>query len=1104
MSDPHNRDAWEWTGHRVDARPPISGVVLNSENDQRHLDVRGRRVPPRPPRVDPFALLGDGRPADVPATPVDLIEILIDRELLEADLFAGGAVQVQGQSTQYPIEHSASGPADLRTDPAETSRAARIWVRESNGFPDDPELNLALQVPPAPGGAPSGSKTSAATLQTPTTWLRCIKLSGSFGPNEVPISGVGSSVRSGPGGEISFEETVDGQAVTRIARAVSAAQNVSGGFEVLVRTSDRANLPRTGQTCRYFAPYLVRMQIDVLGDGLSDLRLPIPSGDPKRNAYIAIVTMDLARESNDQPPVVLSPNISPLSAPLQVVAVRPPPVGKPDPPVPFGTLDMPPVVAGYTTPPDRQGRATAHLEWSSGSLNPPSGVRYEVGRALDNGLVATDKRNWLTGRSVPGLPPLGANITAVNPSPHGEFQITLQIEPVPAPEELARLLSGLLVQGNQVFTIASAPVASSAGIGFSVRPEADGSPDNGAAQVYPLPILPGDELQGTLSATSSPASEGSATVRADFTPDGGASIPLNRLRGGRLRKPRSAATATPENQTAYYQITGAEPPAGDTITLLLYPLGAPDALASGEIVSVQSPPDYSRIGPLDSKLRQLADKTENEDAFSMATGAPISSLGSSDSHPLAFRDEVAGIGRNRFFYRVRAVDAAENRSAWSATSVPFFQVDTTPPEAPRDFTVTPDDRAALLTWAAPSDPSIVRYLVYRNESRGDADPLQTSLIEVSSDDLRTRKLTIIGGGIAFPAPVDSPIADVEVHTKPGPGPDLFIRASELTRIVASRILSLNPLVPNGTWVVVAIGDPADPSLLTHRPDDVPLSVVDGEIDLGFDADGRGPLLAIHKIDEQTPIRWPMVFAMSPDLRQSQASEIITVNRLEPDGTTTAVTVALSGLNSLLPDGTSVSVTVRFSDGSSRILDSDPAHMSWIDRGEPSGLSGGQGYTYGIAAVRRVLGAAAVPGGPPRELFIRGSIAGPVGIRGIDRSTPAPPSLASACWVGADGDPATPLSDAPGIRMSLRVEGELPGKFFVERRSTADTRWSAAPLNLGRGWTSWPSSQTAIELTDHAPDPSLSWAYRVQIMTSDGRTSPKSESQSVAALRADGG
>jgi hypothetical protein len=46
-----------------------------------------------------------------------------------------------------------------------------------------------------------------------------------------------------------------------------------------------------------------------------------------------------------------------------------------------------------------RGRATICLKWDAGTVNPASGLRYEVARALDNGILAVHLRNWQIGKA---------------------------------------------------------------------------------------------------------------------------------------------------------------------------------------------------------------------------------------------------------------------------------------------------------------------------------------------------------------------------------------------------------------------------------------------------------------------------------------------------------------------------------------------------------------------------------------------------------------------------------------------------------------------------------------------------------------------------------
>jgi hypothetical protein len=142
--------------------------------------------------------------------------------------------------------------------------------------------------------------------------------------------------------------------------------------------------------------------------------------------------------------------------------------------------------------------------------------------------------------------------------------------------------------------------------------------------------------------------------------------------------------------------------------------------------TLAAPPDYSAVARNYEALRTLAAQTP--DAFSLATGMPVAKR--------SFRDEVPGKGRNAFFYRVRTVDAAENRSEWSLISKPFHQVDTTPPEAPLIIRALTGERQVTLSWQRHLDSRVNKYRINRTlttalpaESSGSAAQFETTDVQ---------------------------------------------------------------------------------------------------------------------------------------------------------------------------------------------------------------------------------------------------------------------------------------------------------------------------------------------------------------------------------------
>jgi hypothetical protein len=140
VKDPHRRDDWSELSPAIPARPPLDGAVRPAHPPE-HFGAMVVRAWPAPPPVartpDPFALLPAGDRPELPAVR-DGIDILIDRALLEPDLFTGGSAEAAGRT--FDILAASSGPP--YTGEASSDLAARIRLS-----PHDP-VDLDDDLPP--------------------------------------------------------------------------------------------------------------------------------------------------------------------------------------------------------------------------------------------------------------------------------------------------------------------------------------------------------------------------------------------------------------------------------------------------------------------------------------------------------------------------------------------------------------------------------------------------------------------------------------------------------------------------------------------------------------------------------------------------------------------------------------------------------------------------------------------------------------------------------------------------------------------------------------------------------------------------------------------
>ena len=839
VTDPHTLHGWSEPERAetplrrpITVRPPIEGELAMDAEEARQFTVVVKEVLKKEFRPNPLELLPTGhRPVSEDA-PTEPMEVLLDHALYEPDLFTGGTAEIQGQ-TPFEILYSTSGIAHAEDKTPNKDNTARVGLPAGSSVAPGDRLILR----------------AAEQLQ-----VRYLTISGT----------VDSAVRIAPGGEIAFDVLQAAQRLTHVARVVSQAdqQANSPRFHLLVRFPGRSSVDlrslRQGRTtCRYYPRYVVTLRVLLQRQTLfpidpiqppvfppfrppvvpvGTIHLPISSGQGKRMAYFAISAEDPRR------------NKGPISVPIQVTAVRPPPSTAPLAPFPCNQKEA---VAGYASPPDRQGRATVCMEWTAGTSGSAEGLRFEVARALDNSIIATDRRNWLLGLGDAGLKPVAVEINEVRDLSEISVDVTVTPDADRPDYAMEELVGGVLLQAGRIFPVLNAPMSEGGTWVFKVSTKESGVLQPGSAQLYPLPILPGLRLTGIVIGDPMPQPNG--TLRVELNVADGSPLETNRLRGGRLYKSLPEPNPPGGPRLATFQVTGAENGDG-TLILLLRPMqqtipGTAKAeryrLHQGSECTIETSPDYSRIVGEDVKLRWLAEKPGNEEAFDLVTGIPIG-----EAH---FRDEIPGIGRNRFFYRVRAVDGAENRSDWSRVGVPFYQVDTTPPEAPKELLAQSLNRSVVLSWQRSADKLISSYRVYRTENGGDSlhGLSNAPYATISSDDLHPCRISLIAGRIVLPqilsinvnpSLVDKHLAE-QINTRfvvqsiadDPTGRDFFVHPSDLTRQIGRKIHSLNPLIPDGTPIAIEVGDPLKPFLLTHRPGTGhPLLVENRSVDFSFD------------------------------------------------------------------------------------------------------------------------------------------------------------------------------------------------------------------------------------------------------------------------------
>jgi hypothetical protein len=196
-------------------------------------------------------------------------------------------------------------------------------------------------------------------------------------------------------------------------------------------------------------------------------------------------------------------------------------------------------------------------------------------------------------------------------------------------------------------------------------------------------------------------------------------------------------------------------------------------VAAGSSGAVQAAPELAALLADDEALRDVADALSGADApgFGMVTASPTPNTG--------HVDRIPGSGRNRYFYKVRAVFAGETRSAWSASSVAFHQVDLSDAAVP---VVHRADRTAggiRIILERPAGPGVLGIRILR----GDQDvPGQQAVGDWLLDPPS-------GGRALAPAPIRARGRLVDLRAIAG--------GESLSLTVEPRIVAVHPLTAAG-------------------------------------------------------------------------------------------------------------------------------------------------------------------------------------------------------------------------------------------------------------------------------------------------------------------
>lgn len=261
-------------------------------------------------------------------------------------------------------------------------------------------------------------------------------------------------------------------------------------------------------------------------------------------------------------------------------------------------------------------------------------------------------------------------------------------------------------EGRSTFCIAWKDIKNAQGASMGYRYEIGRALDKTIIAVHRDLWLKGRDYNGSdpntqvtvssLSITDTNANTGLITVQFSSSQN----KVWSRYKGGRLKQ------TTSTSGTRGFEITRITV-SGNNLTAMIRPMIKGTAPVNASF-TIDELPDYANIILNTATVKSLSETCES--AFSVVTGQPL-------RNTTQLLDDVPGTGSSRFFYKVRSVDASENRSEWSPASVAVWQLDTTPPDIVLDLGIEYAEKSVRLHWKnVPAFKNSTSFEIFRIES----------------------------------------------------------------------------------------------------------------------------------------------------------------------------------------------------------------------------------------------------------------------------------------------------------------------------------------------------------------------------------------------------
>ncbi len=465
---------------------------------------------------------------------------------------------------------------------------------------------------------------------------------------------------------------------------------------------------------------------------------------------------------------------------------------------------------------------------------------------------------------------------------------------------------------------------------------------------------------------------------------------------------------------------------------------------------LEAVPDYKLVLADSNKLIDLADLTRTTGfpnipdglgAFSLVTGQPLRNTNQ-------FLDDVPGLGNSRFFYKIRSVDASENRSEWSLTSVPVWQLDTSPPEAPTITYIEGQEQSAYIKWKNEKEIKIAGYLIYRTDKKvnnGFPNEYETEKLiktfmkqNIQNDEVLPDFVKIRHRFNQIELPVINELNDnsnritgvFKFNSLNEPDTSINCLIINPTLLDGQNIINLHPSIREAVRVVVVLNSSANTEIVVYKGINANLISAGGQITLPSiqDINPQVPLLGIFKLQDYK-------FGESVENQSSENYFIESSSQYIPEKS------LLKGFYSLLKESERVAVQITKSDGIIIYVTEDTAEYEYTDDLKNS-LNLDLFYNYRMEAIKTL----SITNPPTRIMSLKSTDASVQ----IKMNTPPsiPEILNAEWWDLSSNTSANSASVNVGVRVIVKLM-EQNGFCILKKQNPSNGFFETKQTNLNQ-------------------------------------------------------